>query len=1008
MKTSIQKAALCGATSLSVVALLCGTAHAQDTAAPQVAEAADEPASTIIVTGSISRNPAAATASPVVSITSEDMSKRGITTTSELLQSLTANNAGTVASSWSSFGFTTGASAPSLRGFNDAYTLVLFDGMRTAYFPLADDTQRNIVDINTIPTSIIDRTDVLLDGASATYGSDAIAGVVNLLTKRQITGFHADASGGISQRGDSGEQRINATYGYGDLDEQGFNIYVNGEYQHNSALYMRDRGAPFNTADQSSICGTAEQGCLTNSIRNGIQYDGSYNGFQSTTANAVRPYSTSLTSLGGYQYLNGCNGLDSTTLTADQRAVSGSSAGQPITPSTVCQQDLVNQYRMYSPEITRKGATLRATFKVGDSSEAFVMFNYYNTKTYSSTTPSGWTGQTAASSDQVTVNSIYLPVYVCSQGTGSLDASGRLTASGCNASNGTLNPNNPFASQGNLARLVGIPENPRETYTDAKTYRASAGIQGSFSDGFDYNVGATASQINMDITNKGYVNLQGLMDAIAQGTYNFVDPSQNSEAAIQQVFPDQKKRATSKLAQIMGTLSKDLFALPGGKVNVAVGGQYRHESIDNPSANPANPENPYDRYYSINGVGVEGSRNIWSLSYEVSAPIFDSFRVRALGSYDHYSTGQKAFAPKFEAEFKPIEQIKLRGTFSKGFRAPNLNESFQQPATGYATYQINCSSPTYATFCAQHASNPNYYSAGYSIGLTSESNANLKPEKSTSYTLGLVVQPVRNVTLTVDYWHTKIKNVIVAASVTSDILEQYYNNNGQVNVAGVTVTPGVADSENPNALPLIGYVTAAYRNANALQGSGIDFSADASFPLSETVKWFTKANLAYMIRLEQFNEDGSVWRYDGSLGGCNVTSCSGTPRWRATWQNTLDFNNKASLTLTATYTSGYSSVATDSGGVYGDCAASATNGQQVTYDNGDPVQCRTKPVFYLDTHGEVKVADKFTLYADMLNILDTKAKYDPNSAYGLYQFNPAWSDRLFVGRYLRIGAKVDF
>jgi iron complex outermembrane receptor protein len=160
--------------------------------------------------------------------------------------------------------------------------------------------------------------------------------------------------------------------------------------------------------------------------------------------------------------------------------------------------------------------------------------------------------------------------------------------------------------------------------------------------------------------------------------------------------------------------------------------------------------------------------------------------------------------------------------------------------------------------------------------------------------------------------------------------------------------------------------------------------------------------------LQQTDENGVVSRYDASLGSCNITSCSGAPKWRATWQNTLDFNGRGNVSLTAYYTSGYSEVATDSGGVYGDCQASVDAGQILGWDNGDPVQCRAKSVFNLDGHAEITVADRFTFYTDVLNILDSKPDYEPNAAYGLYQFNPAWSDRLFIGRYFRVGAKVDF
>ncbi|MED5544948.1 MAG: TonB-dependent receptor [Pseudomonadota bacterium] len=1013
MTPTFRKAALRGATSLTAFALLCGTAQAQDATAPAPAasEGADD---VIIVTGSITRNPAAATASPVVSITSDDLEKRGIKTVADTLQTLTANNAGTIPASWSGNGFTTGATAPSLRGFNNAYTLTLFDGMRTAYYPLADDGQRNIVDINSMPGSIVDRVDTLLDGASATYGSDAIAGVVNVISKRQIQGLHLDASMGVSQRGDGDEQRINGTYGYGDLDDQGFNIYANFEYQKNAAMDLSARKGPWSTADQSSICGGPTDGCLTNNVRNGIQADGGYGGIQSTIVPFVQPFTQDATGAyvaqGDYQMLNpsaGCGRLNALTLTPEQQQ----NATVVGTPSVVCQQDLTNDYEAYTARTKRIGGTLRGTVRLNDLTEAFLMFNYYNVTTANRMAPSGWTGRTAAGGDRVTISQIYLPAYVCANGVGTLsgEANNILSGTGCDASNGTLNPNNPFAAQGQSARLLGMPDMPRYTYTNAKTYRISGGVDGSFGDGWDYMIGATASEVTLDVTNTGYINAQGLMDAVAQGTYNFMDPSANSAEAIQGVFPDQHKRATSKLAQVMATLSKDVFELPGGMVNVAIQGQYRYESINNPSSNAPNDVNPADRYYGINAIGVKGHRDVWSAAYEISVPIVDEFRVKADGSYDHYSTGQENFAPKFEAEFQPIDEIKLRGTFTKGFRAPNLNESFQLPSTGYITSTINCSNAAFQSFCDAHASNPGYYEGGYSVGITSAGNPDLKSEKSTSYTFGAVIQPTRNITLTVDYWRTKIKNLITSVNPTDELYAAYYGNNGQVNMPGITVTQGAPDPENLGALPLIGEVGSSFQNANSMLGKGIDVSGSAYFGLTDTITWRTNATASYLIRLQQ-DIDGTINRFDGSLGGCNWTSCSGAPRFRASWQNTLDFADTTSVTLTAYYTSGYSSTASDAGGTYKDCEASAAAGQLVTYpDSGRAVQCHGPSTFNLDGHAETKIADgKFTLYADVMNILDGKPKYDPNAAYGIYNFNAAWQGSLFMGRYFRIGAKVDF
>lgn len=271
-----------------------------------------------------------------------------------------------------------------------------------------------------------------------------------------------------------------------------------------------------------------------------------------------------------------------------------------------------------------------------------------------------------------------------------------------------------------------------------------------------------------------------------------------------------------------------------------------------------------------------------------------------------------------------------------------------------------------------------------------------------------MLQPLPNTTFTIDYWSTKITNVIIPVQATADEITQYYTNNGVVNVPGVTVTKGVADPENPNALPLLGTIEGSYTNADAFNAKGIDFSASLrNVKIGKSgVVWSTQANASLLLKLTQTNADGSVSVYDGTLGPCNITSCSGAPRWRVVWQNTFTAG-KASLTLTANYTSGYSSVATDSGGVLGDCQASADNGQVLAFPDGTPVQCRGKATFDLDSHFEIKPTSQYKLYVDVKNVLNSKPPYEPNAAYGLYQFNPAWADSLFLGRYFRVGVKID-
>jgi iron complex outermembrane receptor protein len=179
--------------ALSLVAL---PAFAQDQTAP--AAPVDAPAAApvpqtaeqgqdIVVTGSLFR--ATVTPSPVTTLSTESLDRRGIPTVQEGIQRLSSNNGAALTNSFSANGaFAGGASAVSLRGLSSSSTLVLIDGLRAAYYPLADDATRNFVDLNTIPDDVVDRIEVLKDGASSSYGADAIGGVVNIITKRSIQG----------------------------------------------------------------------------------------------------------------------------------------------------------------------------------------------------------------------------------------------------------------------------------------------------------------------------------------------------------------------------------------------------------------------------------------------------------------------------------------------------------------------------------------------------------------------------------------------------------------------------------------------------------------------------------------------------------------------------------------------------------------------------------------------------------------------------------------------------
>ena len=984
-------------------ALLAGPVRAQNHFASEPPGEVPTDARGIIVTGSILREPGATTASPVTSFSADDLARRGIITVADALQQLAANNAGTEPASWSSHAFAFGTSAPSLRGFNDGYTLTLINGLRSAYYPMADDGSRNFVDINTIPSSIVERLDVLQDGASATYGADAVAGVINVIVKKEITGLHLNASNGISQLGDAGERRFDGTLGFGKLARDGYNIYVNGEFQQDDAVMLNQRGYPYNTSDLSHICNAAGA-CMNNGVINGIQANGGFSVLQTSSVPFVRAYNAAGTiPSGAFQMLNpaaGCQGLTPYALTAANLAKLPASIKASL-PSVVCQQDLNAQYGQYDPAIKRWGSTARATVNLGTRAQAYAMFNYYEVETASTSASLAFAGQTAPGGPQVTVSPVFLPIYICPTGIGTPTSQ----KTGCTAANGTLNPNNPFAANGQMARLLGRYDLPRQSYSDAKTLRLSGGVNGSFGKDWNYSVEAMGALILLDAAQLNAINAQHLLDMIATGGYNFVDQSRNSQAARDYLAPPARTHSTSKMTELQATLNKNVMALPGGALNVAVGASFRYEAINNPSANAPNSTNPYDRYYTINAFGVDASRHVWSGFYEISLPLASGLRVKADGRYDSYSSGQGHFSPKFEVAFRPFDQLQLRGTWSQGFRIASLNQLYALPTTSFTTSMINCAA--YAAFCAAHASDPAYISGSYALAGTALANPNLAPERSHSFTAGFGFSPNSHFSLTVDYWNTEITHIIISPVANLAIRDAYYLHNGVVNIPGYTISPGLVDPLNPAALPLLGNVTAAYANADEQEGSGLDFKLEGRFALGHGgLRLISQFNAALLLKLA-LTDSGLTQVYDGTLGPCNITACSGAPHWRGSWSNTLDFGGKATMTLTANYTSGYSLAAADLGGVPGNCTASI-GASVVTFSDGTPVKCSTNATFDLDFNGQIRVRDRLTLSLTIINLLNSPPPYDPSAAYGYYQFNPAWAGRNFIGRYFRIGAKLDF
>jgi iron complex outermembrane receptor protein len=952
----------------------------------------------VIVTGSILRR-SDDQPSPVTIMTDEWMADAGINTVSEAMQRLPANNAGTITNNWNvGFNFATGATAPALRGLTVQSTLSIVDGLRMAPYPLADDGQRNFVDLNTIPNSTIQRIEVLRDGASSTYGADAIAGVVNVITKRNVQGLHVTGSLGWAQHGAGEEQKFDVLWGFGDLEADGQNFYIAAEYMKQATVAASDRKYPFNTADWTDQCGPSGS-CLPNLNWNGqTAEDGSWNGFFSVPGvTFVRPVAEGATSGNGrFDYLNpgaGCREWPTVNVSPDQSGTS---------PSVNCEIDFRNAYYELQPEIERKGLSMRYTANINDDNQFYAMANYYLTDTYASFTPLGFNGTpTPPRPAGQTAYNVLLPVWVCSQGVGT--QSGYDT--GCDETNGSLNPYNPYAADGMRAQALLRNPNGRNVKTKSRAYRVAFGFDGSFADDWRYTANFTSSEVQLTRIQNNYMIPQNIMDVVARGSFNFADPLATSQDIWNYISPELSTVSTSRLWQVQGTIAKDLMELQGGALQAALGASYRYESINAPSGNPANYSAPYSRYYGVNAVGTAGSRNVTSVFFEIDAPVLETLDFVASGRYDDYSSGQSNFSPKLGMKFTPLDALILRATWSQGFRIPSFNEAYGLPTTGYVTRSVDCA--TYVDFCNAHGNNA-YATNPYSLGLTQTGDPALDPEKSDSYTAGAIWQVTDNFQMTIDFWKIKVDGLITGVTNTSEAESQYYSNNGIVDLPGITVLPGNVDPAFPNALPLAGFVQSAYTNQDSQTVQGIDFSATLNMPLG-SVDWVSSVSLSYLSKYDLTTDAGDVLKYAGTLSPCNITSCSGAPKWRGYWANTFQFTEQLSSTLTAYYTSGVDTASIDFGGIKGDCQFNADNyASTVPYLDGTPTQCKSKAQWNADLTIQYQWNDKVQLFADILNVFDIKPKFDPAAAYGLYGFNPAWGGPNIMGRYFRLGVRLDF
>ena len=769
--------------SISLLAATCLTFPALAQETPASAEPQAEEAAPIIVTGSrITRDPTDSSL-PLQIINTEELSREGINSPEQLISYLSSNGNGAdnLASnadvtSGAQRG-TNGLSAANLRGQGSASTLVLLNGRRVAAHGLTG----SAVDVNQIPIAALERVEVLKDGASAIYGTDAIGGVINFITKTNFQGLTLNAFTDITEAGGGNIYRLSATGGYGDLDEQGFNImgaisrsvnnvlngsdrsFVNGN-QPNRGLSIDTRGTPIATAFAT---GANAIFAPTGSLLSGVTL---------LEAGATVP------ATGGINILDlpggaGCASVDG-GLAYDEQLWAIPSA------RFACAWDTGRAAVLQQPlnTLTYYG---RATVKAGDH------------QFFAEITGSDADSAKRFSNNQYSGNATTLPLYYPLNPTTAAtynDVYNRLVAVFPQIA---VNYGKPISY-----RWRCIACGTREYETNTKTLRAALGAEGPLFGDWDYRAGASyARSESSSVLGDGYhyrgtfssaaaaaasgvpgavsggidpraptapgATRPGIVGLLNSGILNPFSVTQ-SAAALAGLNAISAKGVTLyggkyEVKQLDASISGSLFELPGGSVQVALGVDYRRETYSfngSPAAVTGTPDIFNVAFDNINALTPK-NRDVKAAYAEVLFPIFDMLEVTGAVRLDDYTGFGSTINPKISAKFRPVDWFMVRGSYNTGFRVPAFNQIFngvtQSPNPGNTLVDpTTCPTGTVSLLPGCAAITPDTLTGG---------NLNLGPETSEQYSVGVVLQPSSRFSASVDFWSIAVDDTIGALTL---------------------------------------------------------------------------------------------------------------------------------------------------------------------------------------------------------------------------------------------------
>jgi iron complex outermembrane receptor protein len=930
-------------------------------AAPALAQQSGDPAlQRVVVTGSLISRADKETPSPVQVLTAEDLSKSGLTSVAEVLSNLSANGQGTLGTGFSG-AFANGGAGVSLRGLTVGLTLVLIDGKRMAPYPLSDDAQRQFVDVSAIPFDAVERVEVLKDGASAQYGSDAVSGVVNIILKKTYNGTNIKADYGDSQHGGGKNYKVALTHGFGDLEQDGYNAFGAIEVRHADAIKLWQRD------DQIWANGDwTDRGGMD--LRRGVPNAQNSRLVATNTPFFYRPNTVP----------NPVTGKVGVEDAANYQFLSSDCNFDKFRAKQCVVRDMVSNLQ---PESRNVNMLVGVTKRLGGDwtlSMKGSMFkrNSINNRgvplAFSPTSFAGFTSLVPGQAPKIV--SVVGPT--------------------------TFAATHPLNKTGGTARLYGYipgidPERTRDN--TATSTRFAADLKGSAM-GWDIDAAFGLTKVKTEIDYSGYINRVALYDALKRTTNPFNPLGGNSQADIDAISPRWTNGSDSKLNYATLVGQRELAQLSGGPLSMAAGLSYTKKTVN---ANPS----------PLLAQGVVGSGEAYSFGKETNTAVFaelGAMPVRGLelgaaARYDHYDTYGNSFTPSAKFKWSPTRVAALRGTFARGFRAPNAAE------VGTASSFFSFHAVNDPILCAdgKPTTKGNVpVACNFAPAFVQLTTPDLEPEKSKSYTFGLILEPFKGLSATIDYYNIEVKNQINTASGVPGFVPSYVRNQ----IFPVDIANG--DGTTSQGLPPVGtiaYATSGYVNSGSTSTSGVELDLTYRMNLGDAGKLRSTLSFNHQISYE-LESNGVKYELAGTHGPSVVSGNTGNPKNRA--QLTLAWD-KGPLAVTTTFNwvDGYSNL--DPSIDVNDCAdVTSVSGRAYFFGTTAPAAyCRTASFMSTDLNVTYKMSKNLTLKASVLNLFDKAPPIDVatyGNANNLTSYNASLHQAGAVGRFFSVGASYQF